>query len=150
MQQLEAPREECAREILDAVPVAMRAIRAQLRKHSGSALSVPQFRTLLFINRHRGASISEVADHIGLTLPSMSTLVDGLVTRNFVLRRVHEDDRRRMTLTLSERGDAALLSARTGAQSYLTERLKPLPEAQRVTILRAMRILKRVFSEEVE
>jgi DNA-binding MarR family transcriptional regulator len=128
----------------------MRTIRAQLRKHSGSALSVPQFRTLLFINRHRGASISEVADHIGLTLPSMSTLVDGLVTRNFVLRRVHEDDRRRMTLTLSERGDAALLSARTGAQSYLTERLKPLPEAQRVTILRAMRILKRVFSEEVE
>jgi DNA-binding MarR family transcriptional regulator len=150
MQRLEAPREECAREILDAVPVAMRTIRAQLRKHSGSALSVPQFRTLLFINRHRGASISEVADHIGLTLPSMSTLVDGLVARNFVLRRVREDDRRRMTLTLSERGDAALLSARTGAQSYLTERLKPLPEAQRVTILRAMRILKRVFSEEVE
>jgi DNA-binding MarR family transcriptional regulator len=150
MQRLEAPREECAREILDAVPLAMRTIRAQLRKHSGSALSVPQFRTLLFINRHRGASISEVADHIGLTLPSMSTLVDGLVSRNFVLRRVHEDDRRRMTLTLSERGDVALLSARTGAQSYLTERLKPLPEAQRVTILRAMRILKRVFSEEVE
>ena len=150
MQRLEAPREECSREILDAVPLAMRTIRAQLRKHSGSALSVPQFRTLLFINRHRGTSISEVADHIGLTLPSMSTLVDGLVARNFVLRRVHEDDRRRMTLTLSERGDAALLSARTGAQAYLTERLKPLPEAQRATILRAMRILKRVLSEEVE
>jgi DNA-binding MarR family transcriptional regulator len=150
MQRLEAPREECAREILDAVPLAMRTIRTQLRMHSGSALSVPQFRTLLFINRHKGTSISEVAEHIGLSLPSMSTLVEGLVARNFVLRRVHEDDRRRMTLMLTERGDAALRSARTGAQAYLTEQLRPLSEGQRATILRAMRILRRVFSEEVE
>jgi len=150
MQRLEAPREECAREILDAVPLAMRTIRTQLRMHSGSALSVPQFRTLLFINRHSGTSISEVADHIGLSLPSMSTLVEGLVARSFVLRRVHEDDRRRMTLMLTERGDAALRSARSGAQAYLAEQLKPLSEGQRVTILRAMRILRRVFSEGVE
>jgi DNA-binding MarR family transcriptional regulator len=150
MQRLEAPREDCAREILDAVPLAMRTIRTQLRKHSGSSLSVPQFRTLLFINRHNGTSISEVADHIGLSLPSMSTLVEGLVARSFVLRRVHEDDRRRMTLMLTERGDTALRSARSGAQSYLAEQLKPLSEGQRVTILRAMRILRRVFSEEVE
>jgi len=150
MQRLETPREECAREILDVVPLGMRTIRAQLRRYSGSSLSLPQFRTLLFIDRHRGASISEAADHIGLTLPSMSTLVDGLVARSFVLRRAHEDDRRRMALMLTERGDAALRSARTGAQAYLSERLKPLPEAQRVTILRAMRILRRVFSEEVE
>lgn len=149
MQRLETPREECAREVLDAVPVAMRTIRTQLRMHGDSSLSVPQFRTLLFINRHKGTSISEVADHIGLTLPSMSTLVDGLVTRNYVLRRAHEDDRRRMTLMLTERGDAALRSAREWTLAYLTERLKPLPEAQRVTILRAMRILRRVFSEEV-
>ncbi len=119
MQRLETPREECAREVLDAVPLAIRTIRSQLRRHSGSSLSVPQFRTLLFINRHKGTSISEVADHIGLTLPSMSTLVDGLVTRSFVLRRAHEDDRRRMTLMLTERGDAALRSARTGTLSIL-------------------------------
>ncbi len=150
MQRLETAREECAREVLDGVPVAMRTIRAQLRRHSDSSLSVPQFRTLLFINRHKGTSISEAADHIGLTLPSMSTLIDGLVTRNYVLRRAHEDDRRRMTLTLTERGDTALRSARAGAQAYLTERLKPLPEAQRVTVVKAMRILKQVFSEEVE
>ena len=150
IQRLATPREECAREVLDAVPAAMRTIRTQLRMHGGSSLSVPQFRTLLFINRHKGTSISEVADHIGLTLPSMSTLVDGLVTRNYVLRRAYEDDRRRMTLMLTERGDAALRSARKGALTYLTERLKPLPEAQLVTILRAMRILRRVFSEEVE
>ncbi len=150
MQRLDTSREECAREILDAVPLAMRTIRTQLRRHSGSSLSVPQFRTLLFINRNSGTSISEAADHIGLTLPSMSTLVDGLVARSFVLRRVREDDRRRTTLMLTQRGDEALRSARSGAQAYLTERLKPLPDAQLVTILRAMRLLIRVFSEEVE
>ncbi len=150
MQRMEAPRDECAREILEVVPLAMRRLRTELRKHSGSSLSVPQFRTLGFINRHRGASISEVADHIGLTLPSMSTLVDGLVTRGYVMRRVHEVDRRRMTLTLTERGDGVLRSAREGTLAYLTERLKPIPEAQRVTVVKAMDILRRVFSEEAD
>lgn len=145
---LKAPLEECAREVLDVVPLVMREIRKQLRKHSARVLSVPQFRTLLFVNRHKGASLSDVAEHIGLTLPSMSTLIDGLVTRNFVVRRTHQDDRRRMTLTLTERGETTLRSAREGTHAYLTGRLSRFSETQRGTVVRAMRILKQVFLEE--
>ncbi len=149
MQHLEAPREECARQVLDVVPLVMRGIRKQLRKHGAQVLSVPQFRTLLFISRNKGASLSEVAEHIGLTLPSMSTLVEGLVARNFVVRRTHQDDRRRMTLMLTERGETTLRSAREGTHAYLTERFSRFSEAERGTIVRAMRTLREVFSEEV-
>jgi len=120
-----------------------------LRKHGTQLLSVPQFRTLLFISRNRGASLSEVSDHIGLTLPSMSVLVDGLVLRNFVIRRTHQNDRRRMNLTLTERGETTLQSARKRTQEYLKEQLSRCSEAERGTVVRGMGTLRQVFSEEV-
>ena len=148
-QRLKGSLDEPAREILDVVPLAMRVIRKQLRKHSAQLLSVPQFRTLLFISRNKGVSLSQVADHIGLTLPSMSTLVDGLVIRDFVVRRTHQDDRRRMNLTLTERGETTVQSARKKTQDYLKERLSLFSEAERVTVFRGMGILRQVCSEEV-
>jgi MarR family transcriptional regulator for hemolysin len=147
MQRLETV-DECAREILDVMPLAMRTIRNQLRKHGTQLLSVPQFRTLLFISRNEGASLSKLADHIGLTLPSMSALVDGLVARNLVIRKTHRDDRRRMDLTLTGRGETTLQAARKETQAYLKERLSRLSEAERGTIARGMRILRHVFPEE--
>ena len=149
MQRLQGGPDECAHEVLDVVPLAMRVIRKQLRKHSAQLLSVPQFRTLLFISSNKGASISEVADHIGLTLPSMSALVDGLVTRNFVNRTTHRDDRRRVDLTLTERGETILHSARSATQDYLKEQFSHLSETERGTIVRSMRIIRQIFSERI-
>ena len=48
-----------------------------------------QFRTLAFVDANQGASLSEVAGHIGLGLPSMSKLVDALVNRELLTRDVH-------------------------------------------------------------
>ncbi|HXX72343.1 MAG TPA: MarR family transcriptional regulator [Candidatus Acidoferrales bacterium] len=150
MQRLQGAPDECAHEVLDVVPLAMRLIRKKLREHGAQFLSVPQFRTLLFISSNKGASLSEVADHIGLTLPSMSALVDGLVTRNFVVRRTRPEDRRRVDLTLTERGETTLRSARNATQDYLKVRFSGLSESERGTILKGMKILRRVFSEKVE
>ena len=63
--------DECARQVLEIVPLVMAAIRTEIRTHRGSELSVPQFRVLIFLNRHAGASLSDIAEHLGLTLPSM-------------------------------------------------------------------------------
>jgi DNA-binding MarR family transcriptional regulator len=137
----------CAREVLDVVPLVMRGIREQLRKSGARVLSVPQFRTLLFINRRKGTSLSEVAEHIGLTLPSMSTLIDGLVARDFAARRTDPNDRRRMTLTLTERGQVSLKRAREATQAHLAEHLNRLTEQERKTIITAMQILRTTISE---
>lgn len=139
--------EACAREILDVAPLVMRGIRNELRKRGAKILSVPQFRTLGFISRHQGTSLSEVAEHIGLTLPAMSTLIDGLVARNYAVRKIDPDDRRRMTLTLSDTGQRMLQSAREGTQAHLARQLSKLQETDRRTIVAAMRILRGIFGE---
>ena len=148
MQHLESPQQECAREVLDVIPIVMRSVRKQLRKHGAEVLTVPQFRTLAFVNRRKGASLSEVADHIGLTLPSMSTLVEGLVVHDFVIRSTQRDDRRRMNLVLTPRGEAMLKTARAGTQAYLAERFSALTGTERGIVVRAMRTLRQVFLEE--
>jgi DNA-binding MarR family transcriptional regulator len=140
----------CAQEILEVVPAVMRTIRAEMRRHRTADLSVPQFRTLAFINSKVDASLSDVAEHIGLTLPSMSKIVDGLVTRKLVTRQTHATDRRRMMLALTARGKTALQTSREATRACLAEDLAGLTERQRDTIARAMEILRPVFTPQGE
>jgi DNA-binding MarR family transcriptional regulator len=145
---LQSISEQCAREVLEVVPLVMGVIRSQFRKYGALELSIPQFRTLHFLSQHKGASLSEVAEYIGLMLPSMSALIDGLVTRNFAIRRTSQNDRRRMTLTLTERGHATLRSARKATQMYLAEQLGHLTQTDRVKIMKAMKVLRPIFTEK--
>lgn len=133
-----------ARAMLGGVPLAMRSIRAEMRRHAWD-LSVPQFRVLGFVHRHRGTSLSDVAGHIGLTMPSMSKLVDGLVERKLVKRHSHPDDRRRITLELTAGGLALWQSAREHTLILLAERMATLNRDERVIVGRAMRIFQRLF-----
>ncbi len=137
--------DECARQILEAIPLVMRAIRHEMRSHRGSDLSVPKFRVLIFLNRHEGASLSEIAEHLGLALPSMSKMIDGLVARNMVIRQMDPGDRRRVTLAPTALGRAAMQSALEATAARLAERLAALPASGRSTIIEAMQILASIF-----
>jgi DNA-binding MarR family transcriptional regulator len=136
----------CAQEVLEVVPLVMRTIRAEMRSHRTPELSVPQFRALGFIDRNPGASLSEAADYLGLTLPSMSKIVDGLVARQLVVRQTHPNDRRRMILTLTHSGQTTLEASRTSTRACLAEMLASLTDNQRATIVKAMEMLRPVFS----
>lgn len=147
---MDATAQETAVELLDVVPRVMRTLRAQMRSHRTADLSVPEFRTLGFLDHHPGASLSDVADHIGLTLPSMSKLVDKLVDRKLVTREFDTDDRRRVTLGLTGRGRAILEAARAPTQAYLAEALTALSPAERTTVVQAMRVLRPLFISDRE
>jgi DNA-binding MarR family transcriptional regulator len=136
---------ECAGHILETVPVVMRAIRTEMRSHRGSDLSVPQLRVLVFLNRHEGASLSDIAEHMGLTLPSMSKMVDVLVTRELVSRSMNPADRRRVILAPTALGKATRLAAHKATESRLAERLAVLLASERRNIIEAMQALKSIF-----
>ena len=137
---------ETARAVLEVAPLVMRTVRDEMRNAGALNLSVPQFRTLGFVARNPQTSLSAVAEHIGLALPSISKLVDGLVDRKLVLRQSHSDDRRRITLELTARGDTLLQSAHASTQTALAKRLSALSESDRATIVRAMQILQPLFT----
>jgi MarR family transcriptional regulator for hemolysin len=132
--------------MLDTVPLIMRTIRSEMRSHRTPDLTVPQFRALMFLRRHAGASLSEAAEHMGLTLPSMSRIVDGLVVRQLVVRQTPPEDRRRVSLALTGSGQEMLQLAHKATQACLAEALMTLSEAQRASIIEAMQMLHPLFT----
>ena len=142
--------DDCAREVLDVVPLVMRTVRAEMRRHRTPGLSVPHFRVLAFLNHNAGASLSEVAEYIGLTLPSMSTLINGLVARALVTRQTTRTDRRRITLALTTRGAGVLEAARQDTQARLAEILAALSATERTSVVQAMQALRPVFASVQE
>jgi DNA-binding MarR family transcriptional regulator len=149
---LSVPVDACAQEVLEVVPLLMRAIRAEMRRQRVHDLSIPQFRTLAYLNYNQGASLSDAAEFIGLTLPSMSKLVDGLVARQLVRREIPPQDRRRVTLTLTPAGSLAFQLAHEATEAYLARQLAGLPVEQRALISQAMQILRPLFTpgQEIE
>jgi DNA-binding MarR family transcriptional regulator len=137
-----------ANEILKVVPRVMRTVRTDMRNFRDQSLSVPQFRTLGFVHRNSGTSLSQAADHIGLTLPAMSRLVEGLVKRQLLVRQRHPDDRRRITLDLTAHGHSIWVSAREFTQVSLSKKLSALSSKDHATISHAMTILGRIFARE--
>ena len=137
---------DTAQAVLEVVPAIMRTIRGEMREYTSTNLSVPQFRALNFVHRHPATSLSDVAEHIGLSLPAMSKLMDGLVVRKLVTRTSHSGDRRRITLTLTVRGRALWQSAHDETQASLARRLATLDERDRVTVVNAMQLLQPLFA----
>ena len=139
----------CARELLDVVPAVMRPLRTQMRSHRAAGLSVPQFRSLCFVERYDGSSLSAVAEHLDLSLPTVSRMVNGLVERGYMQRRSSEDDRRHVSLSLRPRGQAVMQQARTATQNFLMEKLRHLTAAQRQALVTAMDALREVFAQDM-
>ncbi len=143
-----APDVECAALLMDVVPLVMHRIRMEMRSQRMPSLSVPQLRALIYLDRNEGASLSELAEHIGLELPSMSKTVDALVARGLVVRRVLPADRRYISLRLSARGLAELKRARRITETHLMEALAVLSSAQQAKIVEALQELRLVFAPE--
>jgi DNA-binding MarR family transcriptional regulator len=137
---------QCARRVLEVVPAVMRYIRAQMRAHRGAGLSVPQLRALLFVNRHEGAALGSLAEHLGLTAPSTSKLVEQLVKRGLLERATSPADRRRLRLGLSPAGKRQLEAVLKQTHGRLSAALACLSPAELQTVSRAMRALRACFA----
>jgi DNA-binding MarR family transcriptional regulator len=138
--------EASAGELLEVVPIVMKEIRSQMRSQGSTDLTVPQFRTLAFVNRNQGSPLCKVADHMGLTSPSASTLVDGLIKRGLMTREDQPDNRRRVRLVVTSRGRAILEASTRGTMAYLAKKLSSVSADNREVIVKAMETLRSVFT----
>lgn len=138
----------CTHVLMDTAPQIVQAIRVEMRRGRGADISIPQFRSLAFIQRNADSSLSNLAEHIGLTLPSVSKLVDGLVKQKLVIRQESTADRRRLTLALTKTGASIVNSARARAQENLAKKMDGLTESELETIRQALQLLLPIFASE--
>ena len=141
--------EHVARDLLEIAPLVVRDIRAEMRKRSSTELTVPQFRSLNYVDKNPGTSLLEVANHLGLTPPSTSRLVDGLIARGLVSREDRPSDRRRLQLTVTSRGQRILENARKGTLTHLANLLSSISASDRENVSKAMKALQTIFTTDI-
>lgn len=131
--------------VMETVTAVTRAVRREMRAHRPVGLSMQQFRALGIVRRHPGASLSQVAERLGLTVASASRLVESLAKAGFVSRVDSPLDRRRVELRVTDSGERALEAARSAALGQLARTLAELSEAERNGLENAMRTLRTMF-----
>jgi DNA-binding MarR family transcriptional regulator len=137
--------EICAATLMETVPLIMQVIRADMRAIGATTLSVPQFRALAFLDRHSGASLSELADHLGVTPATASATTERLVQQNYVQRICHPQERRKVVLSLTEVGIQHLQQARSQTRDQMVDLLDRLSEEQLRQVDQSLRLLQQVF-----
>lgn len=142
-----SPRQTAAL-VIENVPFLMRLLRTKFREKRVGTLSMAQFRMLAFADSNEGACLSEAAEHIGLSLPSMSKLVDSLVKDELMTRHAHGADRRRVCLALTAEGKRELDEAHRHTESFFSERLAELTADERSQVAEAMALLRQLFAAE--
>lgn len=138
--------QETASQLIDTIPLIMRALRNEIRSNRPTEFSVPQFRVLAFLSHNEGAALSDLATHIGLMRPTMSKMVESLVRRGWVERETAAGDRRYVQLRLTENGRAVFNAAREKTRLRLAEMLKSLPPCDKAAIVQVMKLLQEVFA----
>ncbi len=147
---MQANVEECVHEILDVIPMVMRSLRSEFRSHRGNDLNIPQYRSLMYLRRTPGKSLAELAEHLGITPPSTSALVDGLVGRGLIDRRESPVDRRRVVLALTPSGAELAEASFRATQAAYTARFAQLSPETLAIITQAMQALRPIFCEQAE
>jgi DNA-binding MarR family transcriptional regulator len=140
--------DDCARELLTSALAVMRFVRTHMRAHQRAGLTVPQFRALVFLSQHDEASLSALAEHVGLSLPATSRMVDLLVQRQMLERRAAAADRRRVSLSLTGRGQATFQAALQATQVALARRFATLSNRDLSRVSRVLKVLERIFAVE--
>jgi DNA-binding MarR family transcriptional regulator len=118
-----------------------------VRKASGQRLTPTQFKVLNCLANAPGASLTEIATLLGVSLPSASVMLVKLAADGYVVRNRDPKSRRQMQIFLTERGQAAVRSVRDALFDQLEAGLERLDQSDLVALKLAMPALERLFSK---
>ncbi|MBD2344683.1 MarR family winged helix-turn-helix transcriptional regulator [Anabaena subtropica] len=138
---------ECAANVMETVPLVMRFIRSEMRAHKAAFLSIPQLRSLAYLNRYPGASLSDLAEHLGVTSATASATIERLVQRDLVQRIHHPQERRRIVLTLTEEGKSILQQSLDQTRTQIADLLKGLTAEEISSVEKGLALLKNIFEQ---
>lgn len=126
-------------ELLISIRKVIRAIdlhSKQLNKSSG--LTGPQLLIMQEIAKVKGVTASQIAKHINLSAATVTNILDRLENRGLIERVRSSEDKRRVSLFLSELGRTSLIGAPQPLQEHFIENFCNLEEWEQSLLLSSM------------
>jgi DNA-binding MarR family transcriptional regulator len=140
--------EDYVRLILEVVPQTIRSIKTEMRAAAHQELTVPQFRVFNRLSKSVTTN-SELAEWMGVSAPTMSRMVDGLVKRKLVRRLVQSGDRRQVHLELTARGKAKFGEISAVVRGKFAELVAVLDAEQKLKLGEGLQVLGELFAKGV-
>jgi DNA-binding MarR family transcriptional regulator len=139
------------------IPALLRAARGSYAQAIGVRLAEAGFEdlprnggfVLSGMNYHGGSAVDMIRG-LGVTKQAASRLIDTLVLRGYLTRSLNPDDRRRMTIELTERGRAAAGAVRSGVRAIDAELAQMLTETEMAGLRAGLLALGRIKERDRE
>ena len=139
-------------ELLVALRRVIRAVdlrSKQLSKHVG--LTGPQLLVMQNIQERPGIMVREIADSINLSPATITNILDRLEARDLATRIRSTQDKRKVGVFLTERGNAAVVDAPRQLQEHVVERFSQLKEwEQSQMVATVQRIASMMDAEDID
>jgi DNA-binding MarR family transcriptional regulator len=123
--------------LVDVVNLVTQILWSDLRR-SNATIELTQWAMLRRIARGP-CTMSELARHRGVSLPTISKSVEMLVRRGWVARGVDDDDRRQTIVRLTPGGRRVLADCRRRIEALLDRKLARLSAGERESLATGLR-----------
>ncbi|MEO5814650.1 MAG: MarR family transcriptional regulator [Gemmatimonadaceae bacterium] len=132
---------QAATSVIETAWRVLDMVKTAVGRQPASGLTLTQMRSLGFLVGSPGASLSELADDLGLQMPTTSKVVEEMVRQKWIVREVVPGNRRKLTLRITAKGRKAVAKAAEPAMTRMAELLAQLTTKERQTVERAVTLL---------
>jgi MarR family transcriptional regulator, organic hydroperoxide resistance regulator len=140
---------EIAGRMLQIIPLVMRVMSAQMRHAPQQGLNSNNT-PLLGALKLRTHTLSELAERMSVSAPTMSNTITTLEERGWVLRRRSEEDRRVVWIEITPEGIAALDAMQNEVKMRIAQLLEGLSDEEQATLVNGLTVLRDVFAAALE
>lgn len=129
-------------EAVRLLPQIVKRMQASYNGYAeASGLTLGQMKTLSFLYHNGRSPVGEIAEGLGLAMPTASELVDKLAERDLVERETNPENRRQVLVSLTETGTAIGTQIFELRRAQIREAFADLDTSEQQVVVRGLRAL---------
>lgn len=113
-----------------------------------NAFNFIRFKTLIFVDRHPDSPMRHIAEYLGVTPPSATSLVNNMVKEEYLKRVLDEKDRRIVRLAITPKGKKNLKNAFKNMAARIKKALSALNKTEIDNLAKIMEKLSRACARK--
>ncbi|MCL6591120.1 MAG: MarR family transcriptional regulator [Firmicutes bacterium] len=110
-------------------------------------ITFAQYHAIVEIGRAGSLSLNSLAEIMGLDKSAMSRTLNSLVNNRLAERGIHPEDRRYITIKLTEKGIRSYQEIEASMDLYFNQLYQFIPEAKREQVAESLQILLQALKE---
>lgn len=110
-------------------------------------VSFAQCHALVEIGRLQTVSLNQLANLLGLDKSTMSKTINNLVINGMVVREIDPEDRRYITIKLTEQGMELFQAIETDREEYFSKVYNKVPESKRKQVIESLNLLIKAIAD---